>query len=347
MTGESASAKGQGMPVVHAPIAASAGEIAAILARDHCRAATRDLDEARAYMDGVIAPHRLTLGGRAGRMRFRHSALDLDPVQVHLIEYAAEGGRIGISAESIGPDLLLKIPLRGSARLSQGGPSCELRPGRVFLTRPGRPYAAEFSGDYCHLTVQIAAGLLARGEDGDPPDLDFDNAAINDSAAGPMLANAVLAACRMLTREGQPGEARAAVARAQGAMLLAMLAALPRGAGARNGATPYYIRRAEAHMRANLTEEIDLEDLVRISGVSRRSLHAGFRRFRDTTPMKRLKALRLEAVRDELLADIGPGTSVTAVATRYNFFQLSKFSRDFRQAFGQLPSQVARRHRRP
>lgn len=127
------------------------------------------------------------------------------------------------------------------------------------------------------------------------------------------------------------------------AMLLSLLAALPRRGDRGLERLPVYIHKAETYIRANLTEKIDLDTLVGVSGVSRRTLQVGFRRYRQTTPMRLVKSLRLAAARADLSARPTDKRSVTRVATEYNFYQLSKFSRDFRSAFGDLPSRLAQR----
>ncbi len=330
--------------------AAAAGVVADLLHRHHNLVRTRDLGVARDYMCRVIAPHRLALSEPRRNLSFRHSAMALDRLQVHLIEYSSDAERVEIDSEAMGPDLMLKIPLSGMAQVSQGSGFTDLRPGQVYLSRPGRPFVARLSGDYSHLSVQIDPDWLGGGEDAAwMPD--FDNEAINAGGTGRMLAGAVLSACHLLTAGGLPGTAHAMIARAQAEMLRAMLITMPRRGAVQSEALPWYLHRAECYMRANLTEEVSLDDLVRIAGVSRRSLHAGFRRFRDTTPMKRFKEMRLAAAHADLLgADQrrggGGDASVTEIATRYNFFQLSKFSRDFQVQFGQLPSQISGRRSR-
>ena len=91
-------------------------------------------------------------------------------------------------------------------------------------------------------------------------------------------------------------------------------------------AVPYYVRRAEEYIVAHAHEVVSVDDLVAVSGVSARSLYEGFRRFRQTTPMKFLKTRRLEMVHAELLA-MDPGkSSVTDVATKHGLCHLGNFA---------------------
>ena len=78
------------------------------------------------------------------------------------------------------------------------------------------------------------------------------------------------------------------------------------------------------------------------SGVSARSLHAGFRRFRDATPMGYLKNYRLAMARKALKAGGQGGVSVTNVALACGFTHLSKFARDYHERYGERPSDTLR-----
>jgi transcriptional regulator GlxA family with amidase domain len=100
------------------------------------------------------------------------------------------------------------------------------------------------------------------------------------------------------------------------------------------------VRRAEHFIEANAQHAIDLEDLAGVAGVSTRALQIGFRRFRNTTPMAYLRAVRLELARTELANARRRGSSVAAVANAVGFGHLGRFARDYEARFGELPSQT-------
>jgi transcriptional regulator GlxA family with amidase domain len=83
--------------------------------------------------------------------------------------------------------------------------------------------------------------------------------------------------------------------------------------------------------------------MIVVSGVSARSLHAGFRRFRNTTPMLYLKNHRLDLARRQLREGADTGVSVTEVALACGFTHLSKFARDYLERFGERPSMTLKR----
>ena len=59
--------------------------------------------------------------------------------------------------------------------------------------------------------------------------------------------------------------------------------------------------------------------------------------------MAYLKQKRLEAARKTLLAAEPSTTSITEVATQWGFCHLGRFARDYRQLFGELPSETIKR----
>ena len=112
-------------------------------------------------------------------------------------------------------------------------------------------------------------------------------------------------------------------------------------AGSRSAVAPYYVRRVESYIREHAGEPIATDDLVAVGGVSARSIYHGFRRFRSTTPMGYLKAVRLDRAREALARNrAGARISVTEAATSAGYTNLSQFSRDYRARFRESPSQT-------
>jgi AraC family ethanolamine operon transcriptional activator len=103
-------------------------------------------------------------------------------------------------------------------------------------------------------------------------------------------------------------------------------------------------RRAEAWLRQNLTEPPTIADLCGAVNASERTLHEAFREHLGTTPKAYLKALRLNAAHQDLLA-AGPQTRVTDVALDWGFEHFGWFAHDYRRLFGETPSQTLQRGR--
>ena len=110
------------------------------------------------------------------------------------------------------------------------------------------------------------------------------------------------------------------------------------------GAAPRHVQLAEEYIEANWSQPLTIEALVEVTGVSARALFRSFRERRGYTPMAFAKITRLRRARD-MLASGNPETSVTAVAYACGFATMGHFAREYRQAFGELPSQTLARSR--
>jgi PAS domain S-box-containing protein len=100
------------------------------------------------------------------------------------------------------------------------------------------------------------------------------------------------------------------------------------------------IRDVVRHIEANWNKPLSIADVAREHGVSARSIHKYFAA-KGTTPMNYIKRMRLERARGRLGSPTAK-TSVTGVAFECGFTNLGHFARDYRQAFGELPSETLR-----
>jgi AraC-like DNA-binding protein len=107
---------------------------------------------------------------------------------------------------------------------------------------------------------------------------------------------------------------------------------------------PGLVRRAERFIIDHAATPITVSDVAADLGISLRSLQAGFRQWRATTPNLLLRQVRLQLVRDELLRS-GTRADVTTTALRYGFSHLGRFSAYYLAAFGEVPSETRRRGR--
>ncbi len=102
------------------------------------------------------------------------------------------------------------------------------------------------------------------------------------------------------------------------------------------------VDRARDYMNSNIDEPPSILELCNNVGVSRRKLQYCFQETLGINPVAYLRALRLNAVHRELL-DPNSTASVHDVAIAQGFWHLSRFANDYRQLFGELPSETLRR----
>ncbi|MDR5698502.1 helix-turn-helix domain-containing protein [Agromyces aerolatus] len=111
--------------------------------------------------------------------------------------------------------------------------------------------------------------------------------------------------------------------------------------GWRDRATPRAgrttVARALEYLHEHAGEPISVQEVAAAVSVSSRGLHAAFVRELGEGPRERLRRIRLEGARADLLA-AEPGASTAGIARRWGFVHLSRFAADYRAAYGELPN---------
>ena len=107
----------------------------------------------------------------------------------------------------------------------------------------------------------------------------------------------------------------------------------------------HIVDRFEKVARARLGELNRISDICKAIDVSERTLERAFQAIHGITACRHLHAVRLAEARKALLAAGAGAESVTEVATRFGFYELGRFAGEYRAAFGESPSDTARRGR--
>jgi len=110
---------------------------------------------------------------------------------------------------------------------------------------------------------------------------------------------------------------------------------------------PWQVRRVEDYILANWNQPITVEALAAAANASARSIFKAFRDSRHCSPMAFVKSVRLQRAR-RMLQEPDGATSVVSTAFACGFLNPGHFARDYRLAFGELPSATlaAAKHRR-
>lgn len=104
------------------------------------------------------------------------------------------------------------------------------------------------------------------------------------------------------------------------------------------------VDRARDYALAHRDDPPSIVDLCDKVGASRRKLQYCFQETLGINPVAYLRALRLNAAHRALLQGDG-STSVQEIAASYGFWHLSRFASDYRQLFGERPSDTRKRNR--
>ena len=307
---------------------------------------TGDLDVARERISEAFADHSARVAdGR--RLDFR---LDLAPA--HRITL----GRLGYGADVTldGPPMRrcyhVNLPIAGCTDVRQAGRSGTTVAGRHGVAfGPDAPLRIRFSPDATQYVVKLPKDLLeahAAKLLGRPLGPSLDLALTFDTTTGPGQALVATAGFLYaeLARPGGLATMPSARAEMEAALMTQLLTAIP------NALTSALAGRAAPAGRSRVREALDLldsrpdaitstADLAAAVGIGERALQAGFRDVVGCSPMTYLRGVRLDQVRAELSAG---GGGVTEIAGRWGFFHPGRFAAQYRDRFGERPSDTVR-----
>ena len=308
---------------------------------------TSDFDEAREHIARVFCPHRLNPRGQRLTPTRQHR-VDLGGASLNYISY---GGRVEIVPGCLDRFFLLQIPLAGHALIRSGGQEVAASPHCATLLSPTLDTAMDWSADCRKLLLQVDRARIERALEamlgrpiGRPVEFDV---------AFPITGSLerVVRLLRTLQEDLDDGGGLLvnglAGAKMSEALVMTLLGTQRHTytdalAAPAAPIAPRHVRRAEEFMRANLAASLTLEHIAREAGASTRALQEGFRRFRGTTPLESLRAMRMAAARRDLLAGRA-GDGVTGVALRWGFTHLGRFAASYRHHFGESPSKTLQR----
>lgn len=103
-------------------------------------------------------------------------------------------------------------------------------------------------------------------------------------------------------------------------------------------------RQAYRYLQDRADAAPSIREMCAASGASYATLERAFHETYGLTPKAMMKAMRLSGARRALLHP-GPTTTVTAVALRWGFIEFGRFSVQYRQRYGEVPSETLRRVR--
>ena len=107
-----------------------------------------------------------------------------------------------------------------------------------------------------------------------------------------------------------------------------------------NRSTGSVARRAQEYIEDHYSHTIRMEDLCRCTGVSMRTVQRSFSECFQVSPFEYIKARRLNAARQALVAADSSSNRVTRIAVENGFAHLGRFAADYREHFGELPHET-------
>jgi AraC-like DNA-binding protein len=307
---------------------------------------TRDLDQASVHMCGVFAEHGVNYLPRERRLEFRHRQAKLGSIALNSLQW---GAGVMVTAPLLPDFYLLQFTLAGECEVWQGSHHNVLPQRSVAVINPGQAFRKKWMPKTRQLLVRIDRRLVDREvcawTGGDVRGgIEFE-IPIDDVAKVGSLALYVRMICEDLRNEASDLSHSLVADRLASGLVALLLTSMPNNKqraieAAGRSTAPFFVRRVEQFIEEHARDAIALADLIGVAGVSTRALQTSFRRFRNTTPMAYLRAVRMELTQTELMNAGRQGLSVAAVANAFGFGHLGRFARDYQARFGELPSQT-------
>lgn len=315
----------------------------------HLAFETRDLDEARERVARVFCPHRLRMVRPKCRVRARQHVARLGNLALSYVAYGAE---VSIDPGKLDSFFLIHLVHSGRSEIRIGDRALVATRLMGTVTSPTLALSMQWSADCAHLVLKVDRPALELhladllGEMIVRP-IEFAPELPVESGPGAGYRRLVDFVTTELDRDDSLLASPLGIVRIEQTLMTGLLLTQRSNysgalASRSSPAAPRHVVRAEEFIRTHPDCPITIGALAEAAGVSARTLFEGFRRFRGTTPMALLKAVRLERTHAELKA-VAPSASVADVAFKWGFIHLGRFAQVYRARFGELPSETLRR----
>ena len=299
--------------------------------------------EVQSLVAGVMRSHKLSVVGERERLDARMHYAALGDVALSRLSY---GASVQIDPDPLEAFFLVQMPLAGGARISSARANIQSDAQLASVLNPDDEVHMHWLAGNDQLMLRISRSLVERtlvaqlGRELHQP-LNFE-LGFRWRDSGPWMGLlSYLGSCTAQASELL--QHKLVVAHIE-QLAAAMLLTAHRHNYSEttvmrcSQVLPRHIRKVQEYLQANAHEPVTAEQLAQIAGVSVRSLYTGFKDFLGASPMQYLRDLRMERARAELMtSDV---SNVAAVALRWGFAHLGRFSSEYRQRYGEAPSQT-------
>lgn len=290
------------------------------------------------YVRQHVGTHAITVGRDSGRATLAHKKF----------------GQLGLSQLSYGTEVTVSTPtgLESMYHLQLVIAGCcmvryaareafALTPGTATLINPDEPVALEYSADCVKLIVNVPQTLmtLRRDQGSEAGQLCFRPTALDLPRDGALYRMLEL---MFLEADQQPAE-KLSLSGPIGQLVAAkLLEQFPHDCVALREDARFFAQ-VDGFISAHIRTDFSAADLARATNVSLRTLYERFKQSGRPSPHTYIKQCRLRCVRERIEAGLPRARNVTEVALEHGVSHLGRFSADYKQLFGELPSDTLRR----
>ncbi|HEY2204946.1 MAG TPA: AraC family transcriptional regulator [Pseudonocardia sp.] len=305
--------------------------------------ATDDPERAHAFLRATYVDHTMRIQGDQDRFRMRHTDHDVGEFSIATLTHTMA---VEHNNRPLGFLLVGRI-LGGRLERTGAGGETRLAPADVFVFgSPDEAFDVRWDSIEMELTRIDLSALDRLGAASTPRFTDVRPA--SPAAAARLTRTLAWAGEELLTNPEAVAQPliTGSAARVLAATTLATFPHLPLfgTTPASDAARPAVLRRALEFIDGHAHLDISLSDIADAARVSPRSLQYAFRQHHGTTPSAHLRRVRLDRAHLELrAADPTGGTTVAAVAYRWGFLSIGRFTRTHLEAYGSSPRETLAR----
>ncbi|SEQ87149.1 transcriptional regulator, AraC family [Amphritea atlantica] len=305
------------------------------------------LEQVREEVSAMYKPHLLDIHGRGSKLDARLHSVALGNVRFNRLKYGAE---VVIDPGNLEQFYLIQMPVSGQADIYSGSNVVSTDKDTASILNPSDPLTMIWSEDCDQLmfridrhSVELACsqilGRSVRGPLRFKPDMNWHR--------NPVWRNMMMYLAHLLQDQPSITTQPTIALQLEQLIINTLISIQPHNyTDAMNtpdrSLAPRHVKKVEEYIESHADEALTPGILADMAGVSVRTLYAGFKDFRQTSPMEYLRTVRLQRAREELLKQ-DPESSVTEIAIRWGFTHMGRFSQDYSRMFGERPSETKRR----
>lgn len=314
---------------------------------------SRDPDQTREFVSKIFCAHRFDVEDNRVPFDTTITHAQLGRVSINSFSYSTN---VSIDPGHLEGFYLLQMVLEGAEILKYGSKEFHLHPGLISVIGPDVQVKKISPAGTRKILVRIDRGLIEQvcmqhlGHRLHKP-LRFEVELMQDTDKGTNLGGLITFLRDQTSSKKSIFRSPLMLANLEHFITTSLLLSQPSNYFEELNSpappvSPGFVKRTEEFIDANADRPITVEDLVEHAGVSTRSLFAGFKKYRNTTPMAHLRFVRMQKARRDLLSPIDKNITVTAIALNWGFAHLGRFSAEYSKMFGESPFDTLRFARR-
>lgn len=307
---------------------------------------TSDVDYARSRVSEVYCDHRLSL--KSGKLDAFHYHMPFDGISFNYMGY---GPKSEIEPGFLGDFYLIQLPVKGTATIQVNGKTIESSPGKASVLNPSVYTKMSWSDGCEQLMLQISKDTIHSalgGCLGYPVSKNLTFSPYMETGNGQHASwwRHIISFINDFNQPHSFYRTDEMITNELNNIVKGLLYSLENNHSENlqldnKSVLPKHVRQVTEYIKEHAGDNVSIEELVKMTGVSERSLFNGFKKCLHITPMQFLQKTRLANARQQLLnPDINSVFSVTEIAVNNGFNQLGRFSAIYRSTYGELPSET-------